>query len=91
MLGSPAEAKNYQCSMYVKGKDGGKISYSGEANAIDNCIECKEKGKMFTMKPELVKDFVDDKLDMKMHVKIRCLKDEAKDDDKESGVSEGED
>lgn len=79
--------------MYVQGKHGRKILYSGEAIAIDDCIYCKEKGSMFTMKSELVKEFVDESFDMKMQVEICSLKDEAKDEEIEieSGVSDVDD
>lgn len=91
MLGSPTDAKNYLCSMFVENPNGDKVLYSGKAIAIDDCINCKEKGSMLTMKSELIREFVDESFDMKMQVEIRSLKDEAKDEEIESGVSDVDD
>ena len=77
--------------MSVEGQDGAKALYSGKANAIDNNNECQVKRLMLTFKSERVKKFVDKDFKMKMQVEIRCLKDEAKDEDIESGVSDVDD
>ena len=81
--------------MSVEGPNGVKVLYSGKIYAIDHIFINDysfwlwEMESVFIIKRKLAKQIANnDHIDL--DIEIRCLKEEAKDEDIESGVSEGE-
>ena len=52
-------------------------------------LPCTTEGSFFTMANEDIKKFCDENSKFDVNITIRNLKEEAKDDDEESGVSDG--
>jgi len=89
--GSPLEAKNYAYTFTVKGQDGTKISFYGYVIPLDeDSYVIIEKKAVFTIKGEAMKSFGNEDSKLPIEVTIHALKEEAKDDDLESGVSTDE-
>ena len=84
------EAKNYSYSLLIK-NNAGDENYSHQGKLFTLDIGDATKGTVFTIDTDAVEGIFtsDSKLDVR--IVIRNLKEEAKDDDSESGVSEGED
>ena len=92
MVGSKYEAKNYYYTIELHSKDDPNVrnTYSGQVLPIDESPEiiiqnsdCKSIALHC-----LKKQFVDDNRALKISVSIRNMKEEAKDDNEESGISD---
>jgi hypothetical protein len=84
--GSPEEAKNYHCSIKLFG-DGEEFIYNGPPRSLD-----ESKDQIIGEDHALSLGFcrVPCEKTLKYSVKISCPKDEAKDEDVESGISDNE-
>ena len=100
MLGSPNEAKHFSYTLKLFGLNS-KITFEGKVAAIDEPFESLHKaGKCFTIPHKtFLALFVDENCDQKVFavpkyaysLEIRNLKEEAKDENIESGISDDED
>ena len=92
LLGSSDEAKKYACTSSIKNKNGiEKFIYSGLVHTLDKGYEdIISSGSLLTIGVDAAKSSLNDKKNLEVEITIRNLKEEAKDDDMESGVSDGE-
>ena len=91
LLGSKDEAKNYAFHATLENKTAEeKISYYGPVRSMDvPHTEIAGKLPCFLVNVSSVQAFkIGAANDLKYSVKIRCLKDEAKDEDAESGIDD---
>ena len=95
-LGSAQESEHYQCTISVEGSNSEKVLYSGKVHALEDVEYCINffpwkdgGGSVFVMKKEFAKKIAKNG-QIDLDIEIRCLKEEAKDEDVESGVSECE-
>ena len=85
--GSPIEVKNYSVAMTLTSFDKNiKRNHEGPVFSMNDSFE-KIKGKTFSLTNDDVEKFEFDSKDLNITVTIRNLKEEAKDDDVESGAS----
>ena len=92
LLGSSDEAKKYACTSSIKNKNGiEKFIYCGLVHTLDKGYEdIISSGSLLTIGVDAAKSSLNDKKNLEVEITIRNLKEEAKDDDMESGVSDGE-
>ena len=95
LFGSSDEAKKYCCTYSIKHEIGNeKFSYSGPVHTLDKGFQdIITSGSLLSIGVDAAKrsaDALDDKKNLKFEITIRNLKEDAKDDDMESGVSDGE-
>ena len=90
LLGSPIEAKHFSYTLKFHGKDATNITFEGKVAAIDESFE-ELTGKYFTMTHKNFKAlFVDENGKWEYSLEIRNLKEEVKDDNYESGISDND-
>ena len=95
MLGSPNDARHYAFTLKLFGQST-KISFEGKVSAIDETFETlkNEAGRCFAIPHEnYIAQFLDENCDEDDHkykysLEIRNLKEEAKDENIESGISD---
>ena len=87
ILGSNSEAENYLCSISIENKKGQLMLMTDHPTSVENCDEKYDSMLTFTVPTKSIKSLIDEKFRLSLKVKIQCLKDEAKDDDLDSGVS----
>jgi len=86
--GSPLNAKNYAYTISVEGQDGTKIFFYSNVIPLDKDYRVIiDKKAVFTMKSDAMRSFINEDSKLPIEVTIHALKEEAKDDDMESGVS----
>ena len=92
LLGSSDEAKKYSCTNSIKNNIGDmKFTYSGPVHTLDKGYEdIIASGSLLSIGIDAAKRSLNDKKQLEVEIAIRNLKEEAKDDDMESGVSDGE-
>ena len=91
LLGSADEAKNYACDYSITNKMGEKFHYIGPVHTLDKgYYEIIDSGSIFGLLDGAAERSANDEKELKVEITIRNLKEEAKDEDMESGVSEGE-
>ena len=92
LLGSSDEAKKYSCTYSIKSKIGNeKFIYSGPVHTLDkNDYDTIASGSLLMIGVDAAKRSLNDEKKLQVEITIRNLKEEAKDDDMESGVSDGE-
>ena len=89
-IGSALEAKNYSITMSIADNAGKqKYDFQGEVFTLD--IDEPFKGTMFMMDTEAAKKILDKDSKIDVKITVRNLKEEAKDVDESSGVSDGSD
>lgn len=89
-VGSFYEAKHYSYTLTVTNNAGDKkYTHQGKVFTLDSGESVE--GSVFMMDANAAKKICDEDSKLIINVLIRNLKEEAKDDDVESGVSEGED
>ena len=89
-FGSTEEARNYSCRISVKSKFGNEFNYTGPVHTIDkNYEEMVTFGSLLGIGIDAVKRSLDEENQFEFEVTIRNLKEEAKDENMESGVSDG--
>ena len=90
LLGSLDEAKNYSCTYSVTNKEDETFYYNGKVHTVDKGKDDIIASGSFlginidAVKRSLIKDH------LKVEITIRNLKEEAKDDDMESGISDND-
>ena len=91
ILGSPNEAKQYAYTLKLIGKET-KISFEGKVAAIDEPFETLKLEKCLTIPYDVFEaQFVNMENDeYKYSLEIRYLKEEAKDENNESGISDND-
>ena len=94
MVGSKFEAKNYYYTLKLHGVDPEvRVVYSGQVFPIDETSDSITKGfKCLTIKIEALRspEFIDSDQKFSYSVSIRNMKEEVKDDNEESGISDNE-
>ena len=90
-MGSSDEAKNYSYTCSIENDIGQKFLYSGPVHTLDdNSDDIIASGALLTIAVSAAKKSLNFLNQLEVEITIRNLKEEAKDDDMESGVSEGE-
>jgi hypothetical protein len=88
LVGSSVEAKKFSYTLSITDKTGEqKYIFHGKVFTLDK--DDPVKGSVFMIGAENAKEIYDEKSKFDVNVTIRNLKEEAKDDDQESGVSDG--
>ena len=92
IIGTPNEAKHFSYTLKYFGKNA-TITFEGKVAAIDDTSRAIfEAGKYFAYPCRaFVSQFVDENGEFKVSFKIRNLKEEVKDENYESGISEDDD
>ena len=91
-LGSSEEAKKYRCTYSIKNEMRNEnFIYSGPVHTLDKSYEdIIASGSLLGIGVEAVKRSLNNEKELEIEITIRNLKEEAKDEDVESGVSDGE-
>ena len=90
ILSSPVQAKNYAYTLSVTGKNGNKFTYYDHAKTLDTkSCEITDKQLVFMIGIEAIKEMRNEQNLLPVEVAIYDLKEEAKDNDEESGVEDG--
>ena len=90
IAGSSLEAKNYSYTLTVANKAGDKKNiHHGQVFTMD--LDDDSSGSVFVMTTDAAQKICEEDSNLIVNVVIRNLKEEAKDDDVESGVSDVED
>jgi len=91
LMGSSDEAKKFSCKISVSNKDGEEFTYTGKIHTFDEKYEdIIASESLFKIGNNAIKKSLDEKKRLCFELTIRNLKEEAKDDDEESGVTGGE-
>ena len=87
--GSPYEAKNFKYTLSVEGKKGNKFTYSDHVKPLDvKPADIFGEPSALMIGIEVAKKIRNENLRWPMEVTIHALKEEAKDEDMESGVED---
>ena len=90
-LGSSDEARKYSCTCSVTSKIGEKFNFNGPVHTLDKeFMDIIDSGSLLMIGLNAAQRSLNDRKQLEVEVTIRNLKEEAKDDDLESGVSDGE-
>ena len=90
ILSSPVQAKHYAYTLSVTGKNGNKFTYYDHAKTLDTkSCEITDKQLVFMIGIEAIKEMRNEQNLLPVEVAIYDLKEEAKDNDEESGVEDG--
>ena len=90
-MGLSDGARNYSYTTSVPSKHGEKFIFCGHVSTVDKGFEdVIASGSLLTIGIDAVKRSLNEKKIFEVEITIRNLKEEAKDDDLESGVSDGE-
>ena len=90
--GSPDEAKNYGYTMTVSGETIESFTYHGYMHTLDdNWGKIIDEKSCLTIPIEAIKRIMDEETKVNVEVSIHFLKEDAKDEESESGVSDGSD
>ena len=88
LLGSSDEAKKYSGSYSVTNQIGQEFIYKGPVSTLDDkSDDIITSGSLLGIRINAAKRSLNDKKELEVKITIRNLKEEAKDDDMESGVS----
>ena len=91
LLGSSDEAKKYSCTYSMKNEIGEKFIYVGPVHTLDkNYEDTVTSGSLLGIGIDAVKRSLNEDKELQFEITIRNLKEEAKDENMESGVSDGE-
>jgi E3 ubiquitin-protein ligase SIAH1 len=88
--GSKEEAKNYNCTIKVYGGNNEEFIYNGPLQSLDESEDEVIKGECGLMISLGQAKRIVSKEEMKYSIKITCPKEEARDEDVESGISDNE-
>ena len=92
LLGSPNEAKHFSYTLKYFGENVTNTFEGKVASIDDTCRGVLDAGKYFAYpQSDFVSQFMDKNGELKVSLKIRNLKEEAKDENYESGISEDDD
>ena len=91
-LGSSDEAKKYLCTISIENEiENEKFIYSGRVHTLDKGYkDIIASGSLLSIGVDAAKRSLNDQKKLEVEITIRNLKEEAKDNDMESGVSDGE-
>ena len=90
-LGSPQQVKNYAYTLSITGKTGDKFTYYGHVKPLDEgCNDIIAKSAVFVIGTGIIPSLRNENEELPIEVTIHALKEEAKDDETESGVSADE-
>ena len=91
-MGSSDEAENYSSSISIKDrKEINKFNFTGAVHTLDEKVDdIIASGLLLSIGINAAKSLLNTKEKLKVEITIRNLKEEAKDEDIESGVSDGE-
>ena len=90
VLASSGESNHYSYNLsIIKNSGDEEQSFKGKLFSLD--LNEATKGSVFIMDTEIAKRICNEDSKLNLNIVIRNLKEEAKDDDVESGVDEGED
>ena len=91
ILGSPSEAKHYSYTLKLAGKET-EITFKGKVASIDESFDTLfEAGKCFAIPHKaLIAQLVDEDKKYEYSLEIRNLKEEVKDENYESGISDND-
>ena len=91
-MGSSDEAENYSSSISIENKIGKKINifnFTGPVHTIDEgADDIIASGSLLSIGIDIAKRSLNEKKELLFEITIRNLKEEAKDDDNESGISD---
>ena len=91
LLGSSDEAKKYSCTYSMKNEIGEKFIYVGPVHTLDKDYEdIVNSGSLLGIGIDAVKRSMNEDKQLEFEITIRNLKEEVKDENMESGVSDGE-
>ena len=91
LLGSSDEAKKFSVTYSMKNKLGENFIYTGSVLTLDKNHEAIiTSGSLLGIGIDAVKRSLDEGNQLEFEITIRNLKEEAKDENMESGVSDGE-
>ena len=91
LIGSSDEAKKYSSTISVTSKIGEEFNFSGPVHTVDEgADDIIASGSLLSIGINAAKRSLNEEKKLDFKITIRNLKEEAKDDDMESGVSEGE-
>ena len=91
VLGSPNDAKHFSFTLNFYGNKA-ELSFKGQVAAIDECFDTLSKaGKCIAIPHKtFVALFLDEENEFEYSLEIRNLKEEAKDENYESGISDND-
>ena len=91
LFGSSDEAKKFSVTYSVRNKIGENLIYTSPVHTLDKNYEAIiTSGSLLGIGIEAVKRSLDEENGFKFEIIIRNLEEKAKDEDMESGVSDGE-
>ena len=91
LVGSIDQARNYSYTCAVTSNVGEKFVFSGPVPTVDRSFDdIIASGSLLMMRIDVVNRSLNEEKQLELEITIRNLKEEAKDDDMESGVSDGE-
>ena len=92
IMGSPNEAKHFSYTFKYFGKNSSVFTFEGKVAAIDETFDTlMEAGKCFTITQKVFeKQILDEDRKYEYSLQIRNLKEEVKDDNYESGISDND-
>ena len=91
LLGSSDEAKKFKVSYSMKNKIGENFIYTGPVHTLDKRYDdVITSGSLLGIRIDAVKRSLNEEKQFEFEITIRNLKEEAKDENMESGVSDGE-
>ena len=94
LMGSSDEAENYSSSISIENKIGkkfNKFNFTGSVHTLDEkADDIIASGSLLSIGINTAKRSLNEKKQLIFEITIRSLKEEAKDDDNESGISDAE-
>ena len=91
ILGDPDVAKNFFYTVNINNGGGDEMAFSTQVRSLsEHHNDITKSFKAFFLPIVRVKEFLDDDSQMVLEYQIRNMKEEAKDDNEESGVSDGD-
>merc|ERR1712062_780151 len=90
ILGDPDVAKNFYYHVKIKNASGVELTFNDQVRSLSEYYHdiINRSFKAFSMPIARVKEFLDDNSQMVFEFQIRNMKEEAKDDNEESGISD---
>ena len=91
LMGSTDQARNYSYTCAVTSNIGEKFVFSGPVPTVDRSVDdIIASGSLLTIGNDVFNRSLNEDKQFEVEITVRNLKEEAKDDDMESGVSDGE-
>jgi len=91
LMGSTDQSRNYSYTSAVTSNIGEKFVFSGPVPTVDRSVDdIIASGSLLTLGTDVFNRSLNEDKQFEVEITVRNLKEEAKDDDMESGVSDGE-